>query len=161
MSALAAVLPAIDLPAVRWLVFRRAEKSTSGRWLPLAREHLTAFYPSALFGAGTNHSFAEVNRKRPPRTADFVAYSVNPQVHAEDDAALVEALEGQGWTVSTAREFTGGLPVAVTPVTLRPRFNPDAPETAPSSVDPRQTTLSARHGRLEPSSTSVRRGPGA
>jgi hypothetical protein len=80
---------------------------------------------------------------------DLFAYSVNPQVHAFDDATLVENLEGQAWTVESARAFAGGKEIAVSPVTLKPRFNPDAtgpaPEVAPGElppeVDPRQMSL--------------------
>jgi hypothetical protein len=91
-----------------------------------------------------------LNRNRPPTDAlSFLSYSINPQVHAFDDLSLVETLEAQAATVESARRFAGGLPVAVGPVTLRPRFNPDAtgpePEPAPGElppqVDPRQMSL--------------------
>ena len=52
--------------------------------------------------------------------------SLNPQVHAFDNASLVETLEAQKWTVESARKFVGGLPISVSPITLRPRFNPNA-----------------------------------
>jgi hypothetical protein len=55
---------------------------------------------------------------------DLAAYSINPQVHAFDNLTLVENLEPQADTLATARTFLGGKPVAVSPVTLRPRFNP-------------------------------------
>jgi hypothetical protein len=82
---------------------------------------------------------------------DGVCYSINPQVHAFDNASLVETLETQAVIVESARRFTGGLPLAVTPVTLRPRFNPSAtgpepppaPGGLPSQVDARQMSLLA------------------
>ena len=51
--------------------------------------------------------------------------------------------------MESARQFAGGLPLAVSTVTLKPRFNPDAtgpePEPAPgelpAQVDPRQMSL--------------------
>jgi len=69
---------------------------------------------------------------------DAVCYSANPQVHAFDNLSLVEALAGQAYTVTSARSFCGSRPVAVTPITLRPRFNPQAaaPEAARSGVLP-------------------------
>jgi hypothetical protein len=78
-----------------------------------------------------------------------VAYSINPQVHASDERSLVENLEAQRDTVVTARTFCGELPVVVSPVTLKPRFNPDAvgPEPVPGAgelpgaVDARQMSL--------------------
>ena len=53
--------------------------------------------------------------------------------------------------MTTARSFCGDRPVIVSPVTLKPRFNPDAigpeppptPGELPSAVDPRQMSLFA------------------
>ena len=74
---------------------------------------------------GTNNYFTELNRERPPKNAgDGTCYSINPQVHAFDNATLVENLEAQASTVHTARSFAGDRWIAVTPVTLRPRFIP-------------------------------------
>ncbi|MBI1928100.1 hypothetical protein HYR99_28130, partial [Candidatus Poribacteria bacterium] len=99
---------------------------------------------------GTNAYFTELNRGRPPVEAlDGVCYSINPQVHAFDNASLVETLETQARTVDSARQFVGNLPVMVTPITLKPRFNPNAtgpepeplPGELPSPVDVRQMSL--------------------
>ena len=80
---------------------------------------------------------------------DLVCYSINPQVHAFDNSSLIETLEAQAITVDSACQFTDGLPIVVTPVTLLARFNPNAtgpePEPAPgelpSQVDVRQMSL--------------------
>jgi hypothetical protein len=80
---------------------------------------------------------------------DLVCYSINPQVHAFDDCSLVETLAAQATTLESARSFVGSTPIAVTPVTLRPRFNPNAtgpqpeppPGELPPQVDPRQLSL--------------------
>jgi hypothetical protein len=88
---------------------------------------------------GTNNYFTELNRKRPPKNAgDGTCYSINPQVHAFDNATLVENLEAQASTVRTARSFVGDRWIAVTPVTLRPRFIPAT--GAPVDPDPRQSS---------------------
>ncbi len=137
--------PRID----RWLVFHEREKSTSAQWITLAREHLTSCAPSAQFVSGTNHFFAELNRGRPPVTLlDGVTYSINPQVHAFDNASLVENLAAQVSTVESARQFSAGLPIIVSPVTLRMRLNPNAtaPEPGTSNFqrsNRRRTTTSA------------------
>jgi hypothetical protein len=148
LAPLGAILTAVNPPVARWLVFHNAETSTSAKWIGLARRQLAAFNRSALFGAGTSQFFAELNRTRPPQSADLVCYSLNPQVHGSDNATLAEALEAQGWTVRTAQEFGNGLPVAVGPITLRPRVNPNAAEAAPPKpgflpldVDVRQMSL--------------------
>jgi len=135
---------------VRCLVFHKHERSTTERWARLARQTLGQACPSALFGGGTNAYFAELNRGRPPLDAlDLVSYSINPQVHAFDNASLVETLAAQESTLESAQQFCGALPLAVSPITLRPRFNPNAtdPEPAPAAgqlppqVDPRQMSL--------------------
>jgi len=138
-------------PAVaHWLVFHVGEKSTSPRWVELAAKQLRSYDEAAWIAAGANAYFAELNRgPRPADAADAVCYSINPQVHAFDDASLVETLMAQGYTVDSARHLAGGKPILVTPVTLRPRFNPNAtgpepptpPGELPSQVDPRQATL--------------------
>jgi hypothetical protein len=134
----------------RWIVFHRAEASTSAKWIGVARKHLAG----APVGGGANAYFTELNRGRPDTTAiDFACYSINPQVHAFDNRSLVENLEPQAATVQTARTFLNGRPAVVTPVTLRPRFNPQARQQAegasedlkelPGSTDPRQLSLFA------------------
>jgi hypothetical protein len=82
---------------------------------------------------------------------EVVGYTINPQVHAFDNASLTETLAGQAETVRSARAIAGERPLAVGPVTLRPRFNPNstgpepepAPGELPPSVDYRQPSLFA------------------
>lgn len=133
-----------------WLIFHQKEKSTGQYWISLAREHLTGYDPTAKLGSGTNIFFTELNRGRPPLQAlDLVCYSINPQVHAFDNASLAETLEAHAPTVVSARHFSGDLPLAVTPVTLKMRFNPNAigpepepkPGELPEQVDGRQMSL--------------------
>ncbi|PWH15688.1 MAG: hypothetical protein DDG58_10665 [Ardenticatenia bacterium] len=134
----------------RWLIFHEREKSTSAQWITLARQHLTSCDPSTQFVSGTNHFFAELNRGRPPvALLDGITYSINPQVHAFDNGSLVENLAAQASTVESARQFSAGLPILVSPVTLRMRLNPNAtvpePEPAPGEpparIDVRQMSL--------------------
>lgn len=150
LAALAAALVAPRPPIARWLIFHRDEKVTAARWVALARHHLADLAPGAPFGGGTNAYFTELNRERPALAPlDLVAYSINPQVHAFDDASLMETLACQATTVASARQFTGDRPLAISPLTLRPRFNPNAtgpeadgpPGALPFAVDPRQMSL--------------------
>lgn len=130
----------------RYLVFQDAEKSTHPKWVKLAKDALR----NAPVGCGTNAYFAELNRGRPdPAGIDFLCFSVNPQVHAFDNGSLVENLFGQQGAVESAHQFAGGKPLVVTPVTFKPRFNPNAtgggeklpPDVLPPQVDPRQLSL--------------------
>jgi hypothetical protein len=151
LHSLVSRLP-IPVPVTRVLVFHEQEPTTSSNWIKMAREALAPRLPQVPIGGGTNLYFAELNRFRPDvSTLDAVAFSINPQVHAFDETSLVENLEGQADTVGTARSFCGNLPIAVSPVTLKPRFNPDVvgpeppplPGELPSAVDARQMSLFA------------------
>ena len=143
-------LQSIKPQVSRWLIFHKAEPSTSEKWVQIARRRLSTFDPKVKIGSGTNAYFTELNRGRPPiAVLDSICYSINPQVHAFDNASLVENLEAQASTVDSARQFIGNRTLAITPVTLRPRSNPNAtgPEAAPGpgelppTVDPRQMSL--------------------
>ena len=146
LRVFAEVVDRMKPPIGTYLIFHKTEASTSAQWVDLARRHLT----DAKIGAGTNAYFTDLNRGHPPVEAlDLVCYSINPQVHAFDNSSLIETLEAQAVTVESTRQFAGGLPIAVTPVTLLARFNPNAtgPEPAPApgelptQVDVRQMSL--------------------
>jgi hypothetical protein len=139
--------PGIRRTIRRCLIFHEAEWSTSPRWIQFARDRLVAGIP--LF-SGTTANFAELNRGRPPvDLIDGMCFAVQPQEHASDNASLVETCAALRDALATAREFAGGLPVAVTPITLRKRVNPYATGAAPVSssegllqrVDVRQMSL--------------------
>jgi len=143
-------LDEIKPPVHVWMIFHEGEKGTSQTWMQLARKSLASYDPAISIGSGTNAFFAELNRQRPPLAEiDFVCYSLNPQVHAFDNLSLVETLPAQAATVKSARQFIGDKPLAITPVTLKMRFNPNAtgpePEPAagemPPQVDVRQMSL--------------------
>jgi hypothetical protein len=149
-AALAAEIKTLAPPVWSWLVFRRGATSTPRAWLEAIAPLLRGMTPDALIGSGTDAFFTELNRSRPSvELLDLVAYSINPQVHAFDNASLVETLAAQGDTVRSARTFVGNRRLAVSPVTLRMRSNPSAtapeptplPGTLPPAVDPRQMSL--------------------
>jgi hypothetical protein len=82
---------------------------------------------------GTNGLFADLNARRPDVAGhDGVAYPLMPTMHADDDQSLVETMRMHGETVGTARTFVGSLPIAVTPITLRERSNPQIDLRQPS-----------------------------
>jgi hypothetical protein len=58
-------------------------------------------------------------------------------VHAEDSLSIIENLPGLSATVASAKAISGGKPIVVSPVTLRPRFIPSFWEG--ESTDPRQS----------------------
>jgi hypothetical protein len=141
LSELRAALDELKPLVERWLIFHIGEKSTSEKWVRLAREKLGDY--GAPIGTGTDYFFTELNRERPPvEHADFITYSLNPQVHAFENVDLIETLPVQGATVTSAKQFSAGKPVIVSPVTLHMRNNPNAtgPQSEPEP-EARQKTL--------------------
>lgn len=130
----------------RWIIFRSDEKVTSRRWTDEARAVLG---PAAIIGGGTNLYFTELNRQ-PPDTSDLdvVNFSMNPQVHSFDDRTVLQNAATAMVIAQNAPRLAGDALVSVAPITLRPRFNPNATDPdadvsndhLPASVDQRQPT---------------------
>ncbi|MEQ9443685.1 MAG: hypothetical protein RIG62_31890 [Cyclobacteriaceae bacterium] len=132
------------------LVFRRDHKVTTAELLKQVLPELRRHFPEARIGGGTDYFFTELNRNRVPTTdLDFLTYSVNPQVHHFDNQSLIETVQAQAYTVTSARQFAEGKQIHVSPITLKMRRNPNAtgpepppdPHTLPASVDTRQLSL--------------------
>lgn len=136
-------------PVRRVLVYRPDAESTPGADVAAVREALAALSPGTPVGGGTDLHFAELNRSRPGvAVMDEVAFPITPQVHAADEESMVETAEGVRAVIRTARTFCAGRPLVVSPISLRPRFNPDEPGEAgpappPGNADPRQMSLFA------------------
>ena len=144
LDKLVQTLGEVKPQVARFLVFHKDEASTSAKWLERARAALTSYDSKIPIGGGTDNFFTELNRERPPAEGlDLVTYSLNPQVHAFDNASLFETLPVQAKTVENAAHFSG-KPVVVSPVTLKMRGNPNATSEEGASVeqgDPRQLSL--------------------
>ncbi|PJF43268.1 MAG: hypothetical protein CUN50_00795 [Candidatus Thermofonsia Clade 1 bacterium] len=149
LSQLTAALSEFAPPVLRWLIFSAQELVTPPPLLSLARRLLLPEAPSASFAAGSHAQFAELNMSRYAYPdADGLVYALNPQVHAEDHLSLMENLAAQADTALTARQFGPDKQLHLSPITLKPRFNPNAvraevlpAEALPRQVDPRQTAL--------------------
>jgi hypothetical protein len=150
LEALAGLLETTRPAVCAWLVHGMGAQVPSGPSLRRVRRLLGQYEPTAKVGVGTNGNFVDLNRQPVPvDEADLVSYPINPQVHAFDNASLVENLEAQAATVASARRLLNGTPLAISPVTLRPRWNPVAtgPQRAPGAgelpfqVDVRQMSL--------------------
>jgi hypothetical protein len=115
-----------------WLVFDAATRTTTPELAAQARERLVADIPSPLLGGGTDAFFAELNRDRAAAEGlDLVSFSLSPQVHAFDDATLVENTTSLGWMADTVRGFAPDARLGISPVTLLPR----------PATDPRKRTF--------------------
>ena len=112
---------------VRWIVLDTNEKATLPSTTEAVKSALAGAGLPGSVGAGTDHFFTELNRNRGAvEGADFVSFSINPQVHAFDDLSLIETLEMQGVCVNSARSFSEGRPIVVSPLTFKMRSNPNA-----------------------------------
>ncbi len=133
----------------RWTVVSRHHKVTPPSWAPTAREALGDAMGTAELGGGTDLYFTELNREPPgPSDFDVTNFSLTPQVHAFDDRTLVQNAIAQSVIAQDAPRVSDGTRISVAPISLRPRFNPNATDPSrdvsntslPSDVDARQRT---------------------
>ncbi|MCW5558831.1 MAG: hypothetical protein KIT22_13515, partial [Verrucomicrobiae bacterium] len=147
LAFVAKELARLKADPIRALILREGQKSTTAADLHAAR---TALADCGLaIGAGTDADLYQLHLQPPAGGADFLSWSMNPQVHARDLTSIAETPEAAAQQVAAVREHFGNVPLAISPITLRPRFNPvaDGPENAtppeelPPRVDPRQMSL--------------------
>ena len=134
---------ASDVLAGVW-VFDSSEKVTARATLDAWRN---ALGPDLPWGGGTNLYFTELNRERPDTDGlAWTTFSVNPQVHASDDRSVLQNAATLAVIAENAHGLAGHSRIHVGPVSLRPRFNPNATDPAsdvsntdlPADVDARQ-----------------------
>ena len=127
-------------------IFSASEKTTPIGFIQVAEESLGD--KSKIIG-GTDLYFTELNRNQ--GSVDFVDqvnFSINPQVHSFDDRTLIQNTATQKAIATNAHRIAKGKKVSIGPITLRPRYNPNATQPdkdvsntpLPSSVDARQRT---------------------
>jgi len=139
-----------------WLVFPARELFWGGspmrEALELAHRALDGVIPGARFGSGTNADFIFMARSLPPlELVDFFTFAITPQVHAFDNASVVETASAQAPVALSALRLARGKPVIISPITLKMRYNayaseppkPTPPGEMPAEVDPRQMSLFA------------------
>ena len=147
-----------EFEPLKRILLRIANESVSiCRWLvdlqmqqPARQPQLEALKAIAPVVVGTSGNFAELNRNRPSMPPeDGVCFSLNPQVHACDDATLIENLAAQSSAIGSLRDWVESAPIVVSPVTLKPRMahlnrlnDPGLDiHTLHDDVDPRQSSL--------------------
>jgi hypothetical protein len=127
-------------------IFSAIEKTTPIGFIQIAEESLGE--NSKIVG-GTDLYFTELNRNQ--GSVDFidqVNFSINPQVHSFDDRTLIQNTASHKAIATNAHRIAKGKKVSIGPITLRPRYNPNATQpnkdlsntALPSSVDARQRT---------------------
>ncbi|HYD83739.1 MAG TPA: hypothetical protein VEA63_06790, partial [Opitutus sp.] len=126
----------------RWLVFHETKDATPPCALAAARQVFSTSRFAAPIGGGATDNFTELNyHPEVSASADFTVHACNPQVHAFDEASIVETLAMQGVTVANARQLSAGKPVVVSPVTFIRRWRLNdvgAPSGIPAGLMPFQ-----------------------
>ncbi|HML38950.1 MAG TPA: hypothetical protein PKA19_16265 [Bacillota bacterium] len=124
LSELAEFLDSHQSDILGIAVFEQDVKVISEEKLSAARQALSRY--SIPVGSGTDAFFTQINRERLPASLmDFVNYSNNPQVHAFDNMSIMTTTEGQTANLLSCAKLYPGLPVWVSPITLKMRWNPD------------------------------------
>ena len=127
-------------------IFSASDKTTPLGFIQAAEELLGD--KSKIIG-GTDLYFTELNRNQSSvDLVDQVNFSINPQVHSFDDRTLIQNTATQKVISTNAHRIAKGKKVSIGPITLRPRYNPNATQpnkdlsntALPSSVDARQRT---------------------
>jgi hypothetical protein len=149
-QAFARLLSELKARVARLIVLREGEQTTAAETVRLLRQYVS----NVTIVGGADANFCELNRERTvlPELAsvvDALTFSANPQVHAFDNASIVETLTTIPAAVETARTIGSGKPVLISPITFKMRSNPYATGAArqtpagqlPSQVDVRQMSL--------------------
>ncbi|MGI9254016.1 MAG: hypothetical protein ACR2J8_09730, partial [Thermomicrobiales bacterium] len=142
------------IPLARVVAFPAGKLVTTGPVIAAVAAARDAAESDAVVGGGSRTFFTELNRaagELPLDAMEFAAFPMNPQVHAIDNASVVETLAAQAATVDSARAIVGARPISAGPVTLKMPFNPNAtgpapelpPGMLPANVDERQPSLFA------------------
>lgn len=112
-----------------------------------ANRQLAPVLGKAKIGVTQVTNFVDLNRARPEDDAvQAIGFAINPQIHAFDNASIVETLPIQADAVSSARQFAGDRPLIIGPVTMAPQLvdgvdQPGGPPEGgalPTYVDKRQ-----------------------
>ncbi len=138
-----------NAPLFNVLIFHVSELCTSKNWIKLARDIFQTYDINIPIYGGSDAYFTHINAEKPPvDVLDGVVFSINPQVHAFDNSSIAETCEAIASTIQTAKTFSGKKPLAISTVTLKPRYNPydktkriPLPNELPPQVDVRQLSL--------------------
>ena len=127
-------------------VFSSQDKTTPVDFIKAAQE---VFGDENKIAGGTDLYFTELNRNPDcSRFVEQINFSINPQVHSFDDRTIIQNIATQKTIGMNAALIAPSKGISVGPITLRPRYNPNATEPdkdvsntpLPSSVDARQRT---------------------
>jgi len=113
----------------------------------MARKYLIPVTGETKIGVTRVTNFVDLNRARPEdKSVQAIGFAINPQIHAFDNASMVETLPIHADAVNSTRQFAGDRPLVIGPITLAPQFldgvdQPGGPPMGgplPTYVDKRQ-----------------------
>ncbi|MEO2046514.1 MAG: hypothetical protein ABGX16_08060 [Pirellulales bacterium] len=112
----------------------------------IAHKQLAQVAGEAKIGVTRITNFVDLNRARPTdKSMGAVGFAINPQIHAFDNASMVETLSIHADAVNSMRQIVGDCPQVIGPITLAPQLvngedQPGGPPAGllPTYVDPRQ-----------------------
>ncbi len=135
---------AAKLTLARLLVFEPSTLTTSRLGLETARRiAIDAGLSATPIGGGARTDLAELLGNSVPGDLDLVAFRICPQIHAFDEASILENLAGIGPAVEAARRVAPGRPVILSPVVLGQDLVPHGDGAPPPPPDPRDGTAFA------------------
>ncbi|MBL9202967.1 MAG: hypothetical protein JNL39_20820 [Opitutaceae bacterium] len=143
---IAAAAPSV--PMARWLLLPEADEAIRPDAIAALRAALAGTPHGAAIGVGATDNFTELNRHAEvARGGDFPVYATNPQVHATDEASIIETLAMHETMAIAAGRLAGKAPV-VSPITLARRWRigedgapaGDAPYLLPFQADQRHAS---------------------
>jgi hypothetical protein len=135
-----------DVDIGTWLIYPEREAYNGQPWPEIPAESLKAIAPDARILTGTDTDFLFLNRLHGSvPTVNGVVFQINPQVHAFDNTSLMETPLVYDTVVETARYRARKTEVHISPLALKPRYNPYARVENPPPIppDPRQKSLFA------------------
>jgi len=131
---------AIDVPLAGALAFGTADDAglvtSVGSEVNALRDRLQVIAPGIELGGGSRVGYAELAGGAIPFQAlDSVAFSVTPQIHATDQATILENLTTLPVLMQSGAVLGGGRPLDVV-CSFRPRFDgyTDPPERRPGGA---------------------------
>jgi D-apionolactonase len=150
LQQLAALVQGLELNAV--MVYDTSSPSTTRAALDAVVEALgpVLLERTTLF-VGTDDNFTELNRHRVfPREmgAYGLCFAPSPQVHDSRERAMIDTAEAIPAIISTARHFSDGAPIAVSPLAFTARRNIHAPGRVIDRVGRDSDSVDERFGSM-------------
>ncbi|MEX2186990.1 MAG: hypothetical protein WD875_09365 [Pirellulales bacterium] len=88
-----------------------------------ARRQLAPVLGEAKIGVTRITNFVDLNRERPEdKSIEAVGFAITPQIHAFDNASMIETLPIHRDVVNSTKQFLPDRPLVVGPITLRPQW---------------------------------------